>query len=364
MHWLLLIVLIPYLYLLLRIYFNLTGSVPFTSDQKPGIFSSIIIACRNEEVNLASLLKDLSEQDYPEDNYEVLIIDDNSSDRTYDTARQFKEIKNLKVLHNGGSGKKQAIRTGISSSSGNLIITTDADCRMGQGWLRKIVSFYEKTHPEMIICPVIFEEGRGFLNKLQELEFLSLQGITAGTALSGNPVMCNGANLAFTRRAYESSSGNLHDELVSGDDVFLMFSIKRKPGTSILWLESEEAIVTTRSSVTTGAFLQQRARWISKTGKYNDINTSVLAIVTFVTILLQLFLLIAGIFNPVLLLVFAAVFILKSIPDYLILHNRAEQYKKKSLLGFFLPGQLLYPFYVISVLFYFLVTKKRYSNSN
>lgn len=361
MHWLLLFVLIPYIYLLLKIYINLSGALPFSAEQKSEIFASVIIACRNEEKNLPLLLKDLQEQDYSDDNYEVVIVDDNSSDKTFETASQFKLIKKLKVLHNKGSGKKQAIRTGVSSSSGNLIITTDADCRMGSRWLSTIVSFYSKGEPEMIISPVTLEIGSGFMSRFQELEFLSLQGVTAGTALSGDPVMCNGANLAFTRKAYNCHAGNLHDELVSGDDVFLLLGIKRESGNRILWLESEEAIVTTHSSATAGAFLRQRARWLSKAGSYNDIKATLLAIVTFVTILLQLFLLFAGIFKPVLLLVFLAAFLIKSIPDYLILKNRAVWYKKKSLMWFFIPGLILYPFYVISVLVFFLLTKKSYS---
>jgi biofilm PGA synthesis N-glycosyltransferase PgaC len=360
MHWLLLIVLIPYIYLLLKIYFNLSGAVPFSAEQKPEIFASVVIACRNEERNLPQLLKELSEQDYHADNYEVVIVDDNSSDHTFETASHFKLIKNLKVIHNQGSGKKQAIRTGISTSSGNLIITTDADCRIGNRWLGTIASFYERHKPDMIICPVKLEGGSGFLRKFQELEFLSLQGVTAGSALSGDPVMCNGASLAFTKRVYANHSGNLHEELVSGDDVFLLHSIKREPGNLIMWLESEEAIVTTCSSATTGAFLLQRARWISKAGAYNDMNTRLLAIVTFVTILLQLFLLVAGIFNPVFLLVFVGAFLMKSIPDYLILKNSTLRYNKTSLMKWFIISQAIYPVYILSVLISLLCRKSEF----
>ena len=363
MLWLLLIVLIPYIYLLLKIYRNLRKAVPFSSQSQSELFVSIVIACRNEEADLPFLLKDLSEQDYYGDSYEVIIVDDNSSDRTAEIVSNFKPIKNLKLLKNTGRGKKQALRAGILHSKGRLIITADADCRAGSSWLKTISSFYEKNKPCMIICPVRLESRSGFLNRFQELEFLSLQGVTAGTALSGDPVMCNGANLAFTKEIYKKHSENLHDEIVSGDDVFLMLNIKREPGNRILWLESEDAIVTTRSSVTTGAFLHQRARWVSKAGFYNDSKVKLVAIVTFITILLQLFLLAAGIFNPAFLLIFAAALLLKSIPDFLILNNRACRYKKKSLMRFFLPVQFLYSFYVISVLGYFLLTRNSYKNS-
>jgi hypothetical protein len=216
----------------------------------------------------------------------------------------------------------------------------------------------------MIICPVELQGGRGFFHRFQELEFLSLQGVTAGTAITEKPVMCNGANLAFTKQAYNLHSGDLHEEKVSGDDVFLLHSIKENKENRILWLESADVLATTKTSETVSSFIHQRARWISKAGSYSDGYTVALAIVTFVTILLQTSLFVVGIFNPVFLLVFLAAFILKSIPDFLILQNTAMRYKKKNLLWFFLPGQFIYPFYVISVLVYFLLTKINYSKSH
>jgi cellulose synthase/poly-beta-1,6-N-acetylglucosamine synthase-like glycosyltransferase len=258
-------------------------------------------------------------------------------------------MKNLKVIRNNGTGKKLAIRTGVNAASGKLIITTDADCRMEKRWLSTIVSFFEKNRPEMIICPVEVESKSGFFHKFQELEFLSLQGVTAGTAAIGNPVMCNGANLAFTKETYNEHSENLHDELQTGDDVFLLHGIKKKSGNKIMWLESADAIATTRSAETLSSFLHQRARWISKAGSYSDRFTQVLAIVTFVTILLEWFLLIAGIFNPVFFLVLLTALLLKSVPDYLILRNTASRYHKSNLMKWFVPSQIIYAFYILFV---------------
>jgi hypothetical protein len=104
----------------------------------------------------------------------------------------------------------------------------------------------------------------------------------------------------------------------------------------------------TGSVQSAGAFLDQRARWISKTGAYIDRYTQLLAIVTFVTILIQVFFFAAGFINPVFFLIFFAALILKSLPDYLILQNRTGFYKKRNLMWFFLPGELIYPFYVLS----------------
>ncbi|MCU0473826.1 MAG: glycosyltransferase [Bacteroidales bacterium] len=364
MKWLLLIILIPYICLLLRIYISLKKIKPHPSVKSPDIFVSVIVACRNEERDLPELLNHISNQDYDPDLFELIITDDNSNDQTFTVASAFRKIRNLRVIRNEGTGKKEAIRSGVKASKGNLLITTDADCQMGSGWIRTISSFYSKNRPDLIICPVSLESKRGFFNRFQEIEFFSLQGITAGTAAGGSPVMCNGANLAFTKESYIRHSDDLHDEMVSGDDVFLLHALKKEPENKIAWLESKDSVVTTKTSESLGSFLLQRARWISKSGAYRDSYTKVLALVTLITISLQWLLLIAGIFNPVFLPVFLASFTMKSVPDFLIVQNMVSRYGRKKLLGTFILAQLFYPLYVITVLFYYLISRKEYYSAH
>jgi len=354
MQWLLLIVLIPYIYLIVRIHLSLAKIKPIRPAAVPGTFVSVIVAFRNEQKNLPVLMSYLAIQDYDPELFELIAVNDNSSDSSFESASSFTGIKNLKVINSKGKGKKMALRTGIEAAAGSIIITTDADCRMGIKWISTIMSFEAMHKPDMIICPVRLEGGRGFFHGFQEIEFLSLQGITAGTAVSGDPVMCNGAALAFRREEYLKHAGNLHDELVSGDDVFLLHSMKKDSGKTILWLESEEASATTHASRDLLAFLRQRGRWISKAGAYSDRFTKLLAIVTFVTISVQLLLITFGLFFPGLLWVFAAFFALKSIPDFLILSNTTGRYEERSLLKWFIPSQLVYPVYVLAIFLYFL----------
>jgi biofilm PGA synthesis N-glycosyltransferase PgaC len=358
MQWLLIILIIPYIYLLLKIYIGLVSIKPFISSAVTQQFVSVVIACRNEEINLSLLLNYISKQDYDPGLFEVLVIDDNSSDGTFEAASGFHGIRNLKILRSSGSGKKQAVRSGVEAASGNLIITTDADCRLGKSWLKTITSLYVQNKPGMIICPVRLEERKGFFHKFQELEYMSLQGVTAGTAAAGNPVMCNGANMAFTKEVYAKNTGNLNDEIPSGDDVFLLHSIKRDTSGKILWLESQDAVVITKPADSIGSFIKQRVRWISKAGAYTDRFTRILAIVTFVTILFVWFLLIAGIFNSVFLSVLLVVIILKSVPDFLILYNTASRYRLRMLLSIFIPAQVIYPVYVIVVFLCYLISRK------
>lgn len=362
MHWLLVILILPYFIILLKIYRSLLKIKPFDVTGEPRTFISVVVPCRNEEEHLPQLLKNFSEQDYPANLFEVLIVDDNSTDRTAEAFSGFKTTCNIFLINNTGKGKKQAIKTGIGKASGNLIVTTDADCQMGKRWIRTIVAFYEEQRPDMIICPVEIESSHGFFGKFQELEFFSLQGITAGSAYAGTGTMCNGANLAFTREAYMNNAGNLNFKIASGDDIFFLHSLKREKSAKILWLESLSALVKTFPSPSAKSFLKQRRRWISKSKAYTDKFSILLGIVTFVTILLEVSLLFAGLTDPAFIRVFLAIFLLKSIPDFLILLNTTRRYNRVELMKWFLPVQAVYPFYVLMVILYSIISPAKQEN--
>lgn len=359
MEWLFLTALLPYFFLLIRIYISLQKIRQYKKKSGNDIFVSVIVACRNEEKNIPFLLSDIVDQKYDPAHFELIIIDDNSKDSTYELALGFTGIKNIKVLRSRGRGKKKALRTGIEISSGIIVITTDADCRMGPEWIETIASFFISNKPDMIICPVKIEGSNNFFGRFQEIEFLALQGITAGTATDGNPVMCNGANLAFKKEVYIKYSGDMHEELQSGDDVFFLHNLKREPGSSILWLESPEAAVTTRAPEKLYSFLRQRARWISKSTAYNDSFTKFLAIVTFVTVAVQIIILAGAVSSIRLLLILGIYTALKSIPDFLILSNTTSRYYKRNLMRWFLPSLLIYPFYVLAVVIFSIVVRSK-----
>lgn len=358
MYWLPAILILPYFFMLLRLYRSLSGIKTFNVSSDPETFVSVIVACRNEEKNITHLLEDLALLNYPENLFEVIIVDDGSADKTVEMTSAFQGLANMKILASTGSGKKKALRTGIIAARGNLIITTDADCRVGKNWIRTITAFYELYKPGMIISPVVLESSPGFFRVFQELEFMSLQGITAASAVSGDPVMCNGANLAFNRELYLKHSQNLHDELNSGDDIFLLHSLKTEGKSKILWLESIEARITTESSPSLMSYLDQRGRWISKAKAYRDRSTLLLGIVTIAAVCLQISYLLALLVSPALFPVFLFVIILKSIPDFLILLNTSRRYGNRKLMWWFLPAQVIYPFYVLSVVAYALIFRK------
>jgi hypothetical protein len=177
------------------------------------------------------------------------------------------------VIGNGAinSYKKKAIETGIHQSKGTLMVTTDADCIVQPGWLQTIACYYESVHPSLIVMPVVMKKGMKPIEIFQSLDFMTLQGITGASVHKKWLSMCNGANLAYSKKAFESVNGfSGIDELASGDDMMLMHKIAKAFPDKIGFLKSQEVIVETEPVSSVKAFINQRIRWASKADRYDD----------------------------------------------------------------------------------------------
>lgn len=322
------------------------------SEHKAQTKISVIIAARNEEQNIASLLLDIEAQNYPYDLLEVIIVDDRSVDRTAEIIKDFIRENphiNFQYYHlENGRGKKDALAYGISRSNGKLIITTDADCRVGKRWISTIASFYVKTKAKLISAPVVYYDEQNLFQRFQSLEFLSLIACGAGSIALKRPFMCNGANLAFEKKVFDLIDGYKdHDHLASGDDVFLLQQIKAVSGaSSIAFLKHKDAVVKTKAVKKLDNFLRQRKRWASKTKAYKDVFAIATALIVFGFNLLLLKLMIfvlLGFMDFEVLLIAAAI---KLIVDFPILMSITYFGNQKKLMWYYLPIQLFYPIYI------------------
>jgi hypothetical protein len=185
----------------------------------------------------------------------------------------------IRLIYNPFSGKKRAVRYGIEKSSGEVILTTDADCVVGPEWVRRHASWYTSGGPDVVLAPVIQKPAEGFWHGFGAYEFAALQAITEASTVPGHPVMCNAANMSFRRDVYLRHAEELHPDLPSGDDMFLLHAVKRDGGT-VRHEGSNAAAAVTAGAVTAAALLRQRARWASKAGRYRDPATLTLAAAT------------------------------------------------------------------------------------
>lgn len=321
---------------------------PFSkTDHESSIKISVIIPARNEEENIAKLLSSIEKQTYPSHLYEVIVVDDHSTDNTATivSSYQFAKVINL-GFDNINSYKKKAIETGITVATGDLIVTTDADCIVKEHWLKTIASFKEKTNSVFVASPVMMEYRSNILQTFQALDFLVLQGITAASVQKRIHNMCNGANLAYERKAFFDVDGFTGiDHIASGDDMLLMQKIAQRFPGKISYLLSKDAIVTTQAAKTWKEFFSQRIRWASKATNYNDLKifSALFVVYFFNCTLLALF--ITGFWLPFLWLGLVSILIIKTIIELIFLYPVAKFYNEQKLLSrfpFFQPLHILY----------------------
>ncbi|CAN5514640.1 glycosyltransferase [soil metagenome] len=326
--------------------FNAEASLP------DGPFITVIIPVRNEANNIANLLNDLSTQTYAR--FEVIVADDSSTDDTLRIVTEYAG-KATFVLHplpltdqRTASPKKRAITQSIALAAGDLIVTTDGDCRVGPHWLATLAAFYQKTGAKLISAPVTFTAERSIVDSLQTVEFSSLIGTGACTLALGYPTMCNGANLCYVKEVFSEVGGfSGVDHLASGDDEFLMHKIAARYPDGVQFLKSADAIVRTQAHQSWGAFYNQRKRWASKWKAYESYLPSLLAVFVFLSNAAPVVAMagwLLGYLNGNM-----ALFVigLKAIPEFLFLRQVLVFLQKKSSVGVIPLTQLIYPLYVL-----------------
>ncbi len=277
-------------------YFRSSGNIPQTRV-------SILIAARNEEGKIERTILDILAQDYPSDLMELIVVDDNSTDRTpaiiADYVSRGVRLIRLNEHEKLNSYKKKAITEAMQLASGELIITTDADCRMGLSWLSTIVSFYEAGSYKMVSSPVVYFEEKSSFERIQTLEFLFLIGLGAAGIGNKKPSTCNGANLAYRRDIFFELKGfNGIDNLASGDDELFMHKVATAYPDGIGFCKSRSALVYTHAKHNLKNFIRQRQRWASKSTKYKNKWIVFLGISVWLFNLMILVNLVAGFYNP------------------------------------------------------------------
>lgn len=233
-------------------------------------YVSIIVPVRNEQATITHTLDCILSQGYPGDRYEIIVVDDRSTDLTSHILRQYRDqhdrIKSVRIdqVPDGISGKKNAVTTGIAYARGEMIVTTDGDVEMGTQWLERMVgSFDQETG--LVSGLTIYKPDRSLLHVYQSLDSASLSVISAAMIANGTPLTCQGSNLAYRKRAYEEVDGFTGiDHVTSGDDDLLMQKIDAQTNWKIQAITDPESFVYTRPADTLTEVINQRSRWASK----------------------------------------------------------------------------------------------------
>lgn len=332
------------------------SAIPFfAAHGKPHTKVSVLIAARNEEANIGHTLSDILAQDFPNELLEIIVVDDHSTDRTSEIVKSFgaQGVKLLTLNESRplNSYKKKAITEAIGLASGEVIITTDADCRMGPRWLSTVVTYMESGEYFLISSPVVYSQEKSLFEELQTLEFLYLIGLGAAGIGNGHPSTCNGANLAYRREVfYELGGFNGIDRLASGDDELFLHKVAVKYSDRIGFCKSRDAIVYTDAKKNLGEFISQRKRWASKSTHYKDKVIVALGVaIWFFNVLL----LVAGVgslfFSTGLFPAFAIAFGVKCLIELAFLYPLCKFARRRNLLGYLPMLSALHIFYMVYI---------------
>jgi len=315
---------------------------------------TIIISARNEEHNIGHCLQSLVHQHYPAELVQVIVIDDHSTDRTADIVIGFNNdsIQLIRLQdHISGpinSYKKKAIEVGIAHATGDWIITTDADCTARPDWLPTLMAYQRETTAVLIAAPVKLLSKNSLLHIFQSLDFITLQGITAASVSRNFHSMANGANLCYSRHAFNEVGGFQGiDHLASGDDMLLMHKIAARYPGRLFYLKSKAAIITTEPAASWKAFWQQRIRWASKADKYDDKRIFWVLLLVYLLNFLVLALFVLSFFNFDLLIVAMLLLLSKTLLEYPFVSPVAAFFEERRLMQFFVLLQPLHIGYTV-----------------
>jgi biofilm PGA synthesis N-glycosyltransferase PgaC len=256
-------------------------------DPKGNTRATLLIPFRNEAENLPGLLDDLYSQTYPSSLFQVVFIDDHSEDNSRNVVESLTANRNgysCLTLPIDKTGKKDALYVGVQHAENDWIIQVDADCRIDDGFIAAHISHLER-HPSDLVAGLVItkKESGGFMESFERLDLLSMGGVAAASFILKKPMMCSGANLAYSKELYlETRSYDPSGAVASGDDMFLMIGA-RKLGRSFSYLLSPQSVVRTKPVLSLSEFIKQRVRWGSKTLHYRQSDIQLLAILVVLT---------------------------------------------------------------------------------
>lgn len=231
---------------------------------------SVVIAARNESARITTCLNSLERLEYPADKYEVIFVDDCSNDDTADLIAGFVEkYKNWKLIRLTSKsttlrGKKNALLRGIDEASGELICTTDADCRVPATWLDGMNRYFGER-VAMVLGYSPLKQIPGFMNLFLRFDNLFSAIASAAPAKLGYPFTSVGRNMAYRKEAYENAGGFLAlKKFKSGDDIHLTERFRYLNSGRIEYCAHSDTFVETDPPDNFHDMLQQQIRKNSK----------------------------------------------------------------------------------------------------
>jgi len=328
--------------------FNWQGKQRINSLEK-ATSVSLIIPCRNEEKNVQSLLEQLFRLDY--ENLEIILVDDQSEDRTYDLISAIINGKaGFQLISNSGLGKKEALMSGINIAKGKIILTSDADCQMHPEWVIEMVAGFSDPAIQLVAGPVL-PEYQGHTFSFELIEWASILLTTQVSFEQGSPLMCSAANLAYRKSAFQKVEGfkeNLEEP--SGDDEFLLKKVVKHFGNhSVKYQVSDHNLVRTKPYSSLKSLISQRARWAGKWKQNKDYFHRLAAVSSALLQMVWLASFIFLFFGGLTFTQFLLIWVIKIFAEYIALRKVLQTFDLKPAFWHYVFTGFIHPVFVLGV---------------
>ncbi|MBK8954511.1 MAG: glycosyltransferase [Saprospiraceae bacterium] len=319
---------------------------------------SIIIPARNEEENILSCVQSCLRQKDLQIPPEVIVVDDQSEDDTYDVLKDL-EHPQFKLMRLGvykrttiKGSKKKALAYGINHAQGEIILTTDADCLVQEKWAGGLLAYFEQSKVQLMSGPVGIHNPQSFLDYFQALDFSGNGLINAAGIHAGTHYLCNAANLAYRKDAFlHSCAFDNNYEIASGDDIFLIEKIKLNHPDGISFAPCSDVLVETHALPGWRALISQRLRWAGKLRLMKNLKLSFLSAFVWIQR--------AGMFISLALVLYSdtylswilatATLIIPCISDFILQFHATKLYQINHWKKWFLPVWIVHNFYYLGI---------------
>jgi biofilm PGA synthesis N-glycosyltransferase PgaC len=315
-------------------------------------FITLIVPFRNEREHLPDLLKDLHRQDYPTGYWEVIFVNDHSTDGGEAILENSKD--QIRLLHladapdalTTAAHKKSAITYAIGQSKGEVIVTTDADCRWPKEGLSNLAREF-RAGKDVVLGPVLTDPTRDICEGFQFLDLLSYQFLTVASLGKGRPVLANGAHFAFRKELFEEVGGYRGvDHLPSGDDVLLLHKFAPQ-NPRYGYVRGQP--VRTHPVAGWRKLWQQRLRWAGKAGNYTEGRLKWAQALSYLTSMSLVVGTLGSLWHLRSLALILVAWGLKILIDGFCLDNIAHFYGQRRRMWWYPTTAIIYPFFLVAV---------------
>lgn len=229
---------------------------------------SVIIPAYNEGKSIIKTVSSVLENGYPQDKFEVIVIDDGSTDNTAKYVQMYKEkhaLDNLYVFSQTNRGKAQALNTGIQDyAKGALVMCLDADSYLAKGAIKKAADHFTDPQVFALAANVKIAKANGLLNLLQRFEYTVCYQMKRGQTFYNIEYIIGGIGSTFRRSFLQLI--DYYDTNTVTEDIDLTMKMLRHGNKVIRVMYAADVIAYTQSVLTVADLIRQRYRW--KWGRY------------------------------------------------------------------------------------------------